>query len=117
MADGVIFRYTKAQYQGRIDLIKGYKDQLGTHLERLETLKSQVTNFWDDPQTPEYLDHLNTQILAVRNAMDRAQEEINTQQHVIDTSVDLVAETTDRIAEIGSKILGLGIGGSGGGSK
>lgn len=64
-------KYTKAQYQAKISELEGYYSQLEQHLARMQELKSQMFNFWDDSNAQTTGQILAIQIRSVQNAMDR----------------------------------------------
>lgn len=104
-----IVKYTKAQYTAKISEIEGCVQRLRNHLSTLEGLKSQVHNFWDDPQMPEYLKRLTTAIVGVRNAMDRTQKLLAEYNGMVDEMGGVTAMTTGVLEDIGGVIGSLGI--------
>ena len=64
-------KYTKAQYQAKISELEGYYNQLAQHLARMQELKGQMFNFWDDSNAQTTGQILAIQIRNVQNAMDR----------------------------------------------
>ena len=104
-----IVKYTKAQYTAKISEIEGCVQRLQNHLNTLEGLKSQVQNFWDDPQTPEYLKRLTTAIIGVRNAMDRTQKLLAEYNGMVNEMGGVTAMTTGVLEDIGGVIGSLGI--------
>ena len=44
----VIINYTKKDYDAKITELQGYYDLLSSHLEKLNGLKSQIFDFWND---------------------------------------------------------------------
>lgn len=104
-----IVKYTKAQYTAKISEIEGCVQRLQNHLNTLEGLKSQVQNFWDDSQTPEYLKRLTTAIVGVRNAMDRTQKLLAEYNGMVNEMGGVTAMTTGVLEDIGGVIGSLGI--------
>lgn len=104
-----IVKYTKAQYDAKIQALEGCVQRLQTHLSTLETLKGQVQNFWNDPQTPEYLRRLTTAIVGVRNALDRTQKLLAEYNGMVAEMDGLTAMTSGVLEDIGSVIGSLGI--------
>jgi len=64
-------KYTKAQYQAKISELEGYYNQLAQHLARMQELRSQMFNFWNDSNAQTTGQILSVQIRSVQNAMDR----------------------------------------------
>lgn len=67
-------KYTKAQYEAKIAELEGYYMQLEEHLARMEDLKSQMFNFWDDSNAQMVGQVLAVEIRSVRTAMDRTKD-------------------------------------------
>ena len=70
----MMINYTKAQYQAKITELEGQYAQLVQHLERMEELKKQMFDFWNDPNAEKTGEILAIQIRQVKNAMDRTQD-------------------------------------------
>lgn len=70
-------KYTQAQYQAKITELEGYYAQLEQHLTRMQELKSQMFNFWDDPNAQTTGQILAVQIRNVQNAMDRTSDTLS----------------------------------------
>jgi hypothetical protein len=107
--DNVIVKYTKSQYTAKIAELQGCITRLQSHLTTLENLKSQVRNFWDDPQTPDYLKQLTTAIVGVRNAMDRTTKLLHEYNGMVEEMGGVTAMTTGIVDDIAGVIGGLGI--------
>ena len=70
-------KYTQAQYQAKIVELEGYYHQLEQHLARMQELKSQMFNFWDDANAQKTGQILAIQIRAVQTAMDRTSDTLS----------------------------------------
>ena len=70
----ITVRYTKAQYMARITELEGYHGQLQQHLEKLEELREQVFDFWEDANAEKIGKILDIQIRQVQNSMDRTHD-------------------------------------------
>ena len=110
MADGLIFHYTKAQYNAKINKLQGLSARLLASYNRLVELRNQVNKFWNDPQAPEYLANLDKQIRAVRVAREQTDRQLSSLGYIIDRSVDMVNMSARQISEIAAAINGLGLG-------
>ena len=77
-------KYTKAQYQAKITEIEGYYNQLEQHLARMQELKSQIFNFWNDANAQTTSQVLAAQIRNVQTAMDRTYDTITLHKSAID---------------------------------
>ena len=66
--------YAKNVYDKRVDELNTYYNRLYEHVDRLEELRSQLRNCWDDDNERKYDAILSEQILAVRNAAEKTKE-------------------------------------------
>lgn len=69
-ASGIVLNYSKAQYNEKITELESYYSMLETHLSRMEELKSQMYEFWNDEDArnaaralQEQIDRVKTQML------------------------------------------------------
>ena len=69
-----VLKYSKAQYMAKITELEGYYAQLQSHLTRMEDLKSQMFQFWNDKNAQTTGQILAIQIRSVRSAMDRTND-------------------------------------------
>ena len=69
-----ILKYSKGQYQAKIAELEGYYAHLNTHLQKMEDLKSQMFNFWNDKNAQITGQILAIEIRSVRSAMDRTND-------------------------------------------
>ena len=72
----VTIKYTKAQYQAKIDELEAYYNELARHLTTLENLKSQMFNFWNDENARKAADSLVNTIAKVKGEMNYTREMI-----------------------------------------
>lgn len=105
----VMAKYTKSKVDSKIARLEACVVRLNTALEELESHKSRVHEFWDDPQAPEYLHQLTEQIVLVRSATDKCVKMIGEHKGYSEEMVGLSAATTGFIEEIGGVIGSLGI--------
>ena len=67
----MIIKYNQQTYQAKIDVLEGYYQILGTHLTRMESLKSEMFNYWNDESAQKAGQALNVTINDVRRKMDQ----------------------------------------------
>jgi uncharacterized protein YukE len=104
-----VIKYTKAQYEAKISELDGYRDQLQTHLDRMEGLKDQINQFWDDDNARETYRTLTTEIRQVRNAMDRTDDALNFYKSAIEKLDGANINAGSTIAEALGILGNLGI--------
>lgn len=66
----IVLKYSKQEYQNKITELEGYYAQLENHLARLEALKTQMFEFWDDEKARRAGIALQEIILKVRNQLN-----------------------------------------------
>ena len=67
----MIIKYNQQVYQAKIDVLEGYYQMLATHLERMEALKAEMFNFWNDEAAQKIGVQLSMTINDVRHKMDQ----------------------------------------------
>lgn len=67
-------KYEQSQYEAKFSELEGYFKLLSEHKDRMETLRSQMYDFWNDKNTQKVAEVLLEQIHQVENAMDRTKE-------------------------------------------
>ena len=73
----IALKYSKSTYDGKITELRGYLDQLSAHKEKMESLRSQIYDFWYDHNARQVTEVLLEQIRQVENAMQRTNEMLN----------------------------------------
>ena len=68
--DGML-KYEKRQYQRKIEEFESYNNELKQHLERLESLKAQIPNFWTDAKGEKASRTIDATIQKVKGASNR----------------------------------------------
>jgi hypothetical protein len=106
-----IVKYTKAEYEAKIEQLDGCIRRLQSHEDTLNGLKDRVRDFWDDPQTLDYLNQLTKAIVGVRNARNRTDKLLTEYKSIVEEMEGVTAVTTGLIEDIGSVIGSLGISG------
>lgn len=104
----VILNYTKAQYQQKINSLKTRLVNLENHLDKLETYKNQVQDFWDDDRGREVYTLLSQEIRTVTNAHTRVNDlvleyekmvnDLDAQNNLLKTDI---GEALDLVNKIG----------------
>lgn len=69
-AGSIVINYSKAQYTEKITELEGYYAMLQEHLNRMEELKTQMFDFWDDEDARTAAKALQEQIIKVKNQME-----------------------------------------------
>ena len=59
----IILRYDSSFYQSKIDAFENLNSRLKEHLDRLEELKRQIPDFWEDESTAKYIEAIAKNIL------------------------------------------------------
>lgn len=98
-----ILKYSKAQYQAKISELEGYYAQLEQHLQRMEDLKSEMYNFWNDKNAQTTGQILAIEIRAVRSAMDRTNDMLTFYK----SAVDKLGGTDSAVGDLLQEALNL----------
>ena len=72
----VVLKYDRGVYEGQISKVEGYQTRFGNHLTKLNGLKSNLREAWQDQNTENYIKQIDTEIKAVNNANDQATKTI-----------------------------------------
>ncbi len=99
--------YTQAQYQGKITELEGYYKQLELHLGRMQELKNQMFDFWNDPNAQTTGQILAVEIRAVQTAMDRTADTITFYKSTIDKMDGANLSVADILADALGLLGGL----------
>lgn len=73
----VVLKYTQSTYDAKITELEGYLSQLQDHYDRLEALKADMYNFWNDDNSIKAGEALTTTMRQVNNAMQRTTDMLN----------------------------------------
>ena len=96
--------YTQAQYQAKITELEGYYKQLELHLGRMQELRNQMFDFWNDENAQTTGLILSNEIRAVQTAMDRTADTITFYKSTIDkmegANIDVVNTLQDALGLI-----------------
>lgn len=101
-------KFSKSQYMAKISELEGYYAQLEQHLARMEELKSEMFNFWDDPNAQTAGQVLAIQIRSVRSAMDRTSDMLNFYKSAVEKLGGTDSAVKDLISDALNLLSGLG---------
>lgn len=93
----VVVKYSKSQYQEKIDKLDACARKLEKHLSNLQGYKEQLKNIWDDEGAERYHKNLDKEIKSVRNAQDNTNNQIQLWQKAIKEMEDTVKEQQEKI--------------------
>lgn len=82
---GLIFNYTKNEYEVKVSELEELIARLNQHLERLQELRSQIPQFWDDGNARETGVVLDKTIKKVLDAMTTSENLSRTYKTVIES--------------------------------
>ena len=102
-----ILNYSKAEYQAKITELEGYYAQLGQHLERMENLKSEMFNYWNDEAARKAGLILSSEIRSVRSAMDSTSDMMNFYKSAVEKFNGTIASIQDLLDEANFVVGGL----------
>ncbi len=111
----IILRYDSSFYQSKIDAFENLNSRLKEHLDRLEELKRQIPDFWEDESTAKYIEAIAKNIGKVRKASEdvsglkaQYQKIIDSQTrtgNAIDEAVEEAWNTVAKPIEVAGPIL------------
>ncbi len=104
----VVIKYTKAQYQAKIDELEAYYSELARHLTNLENLKSQMFDFWNDENARKAADSLVNTIAKVKGEMNYTREMIIMYKNIVAKLDSTNASMSDLLEEASSMLKLLG---------
>ena len=104
----VVIKYTKAQYQAKIDELEAYYSELARHLTNLENLKSQMFDFWNDENARKAEDSLVNTIAKVKGEMNYTREMIIMYKNIVAKLDSTNASMSDLLEEASSMLKLLG---------
>lgn len=108
----VIINYTKKDYDAKITELQGYYDLLSSHLEKLNGLKGQIFDFWNDENARKTAQTLTRMINNVEFTMNQTSETLIFYRTCVDKLSGTNASISDLLGEA-FQVLGT-LGGSGG---
>lgn len=104
----VVIKYTKAQYQAKIDELEAYYSELARHLTNLENLKSQMFDFWNDENARKAADSMVNTIAKVKGEMNYTREMIIMYKNIVAKLDSTNASMSDLLEEASSMLKLLG---------
>ena len=102
-----LLSYSKAEYQAKITELEGYYAQLSQHLERMEQLKSEMFNYWNDEAARKAGLILSSEIRSVRSTMDSTSDMINFYKSAVEKFDGTNASIQDLLDEASFVVGGL----------
>ena len=117
-----ILKYTASVYEAKISRFESLDAQLDSHLDNLEKLRDQVSQFWQGEQTSQYMQAITNAIVKVRKAsadiksLSRVYQEAIDEQNRVGTAVDDVVAgvnaATDKAIDVAKVVVPLVGGGA-----
>ena len=104
----VVIKYTKAQYQAKIDELEAYYSELARHLTNLENLKSQMFDFWNDENARKAEDSLVNTIAKLKGELNYTREMIIMYKNIVAKLDSTNASMSDLLEEASSMLKLLG---------
>lgn len=95
--------YTKGQYLAKISELEGYYDKLNQHLERMQALKSEMYNFWEDANAQKTGLILTSEIRHVQNSMDRVHDSLSFYK----STIEKLDGTNQAIGDFLEEVIGF----------
>lgn len=106
---GIIIKYQKSIYDKKISELKGYANDLDSHLTTLESYKKELPNFWKDETGNEYVRVIDEQIRQLETARKRVEDLSNLYDELksaLDSAQQTVKEKVDDITGIVGALTG-----------
>ena len=100
----MVIKYNQQTYQAKIDILEGYYQTLGTHLTRMEALKSEMFNYWNDESAQKAGVALTLTIGDTRDAMDKVTDQMTFFRSLID-QLEGTRGTVDELLELAVKVI------------
>ena len=80
----IIINYAKKDYLAKITELEGYHKQLTEHLAKMQELKSQIPNFWEDENAQKTGEILNIQIHSTERTMAQVEDNLTFYRSIIE---------------------------------
>lgn len=114
----VIINYTKKDYDAKITELQGYYDTLEKHLEKMNALKSQIFDFWNDENARKTGTILARMIQSVEFTMNQTNDALIFYRTCVDKFTGVNATIDDLLGQALQTVIGsIGGGGGGGAAK
>lgn len=98
-------KYSKHQYQAKINELQRLFNSLATHQSNLENLRERFKQLYTGDQAERLLKNINTQLAAVKNAMEDVTSQTEVWQNAINEMEETVGAQQQKLDEI-TNILG-----------
>jgi chromosome segregation ATPase len=96
----IALKYSKSQYQEKIDRLDSCVQKLEQHLSNLEGYKDQLKTIWDDEYSADYLKNIEKEIKSVKNAQEQANNQIQMWQEAISSMEETVGAQQENIEKM-----------------
>lgn len=100
---GFLFNYTKDQYEVKVSELEGLLARLKEHLSRLQELRSQLPQFWEDDTAQKTGEALDKTIKQVIDAMNLSENLLSTYKTVIES----LGGSKETLSELITDALGV----------
>ena len=111
----VVLKYSASVYQEKIDALQTLKNRLEGNLDKLESLKSKIPEFWQDEQASKYIVNISKAIAKVRQAQtdidgltrvyQDSVSDLNRGAAAVDEVVDDIGNAIDKTVEVVGKVV------------
>ena len=102
----MIIKYAKGVYLQKVTELESHYNLLSTHLERMNGLKEQMYQFWNDKHARDMAQVLTEEIRKVQTAMDRTRELIGVYKGCIEHLDGSDLSVTDTLQSLLSMLTG-----------
>lgn len=109
VAGDIIVKYSKSQYQEKIDRLDRCVQKLASHASNLKGYKEELKTIWDDEQAQKYHKILDKEIKSVENAQEQVNKQIQMWKNAIKEMEDTVTEQQDKMNIVKSALDALDI--------
>ena len=109
LGTNVALKYSKSQYQEKIDKLDNCARKLEQHLSNLEGYKEQLKSIWDDEYAAKYQVELEKEIKSVKNAQEQVNNQIQMWQSAIKEMEDTVGGQQEKLQLIKEGLSALDI--------
>lgn len=110
MISGIIIKYQKSVYDAKINELKGYAQELDSHLQTLKTYRDEIRRFWDDNTAEKYITLINNQINQInvtRQSIDELSSLYDNLKQVLDNAQSTVSDKVDELGSLVASLTGL----------
>ena len=80
----VVLNYTRVQYTSRIDTLTRKISALHDMIEKYESKKASIPNFWEDEEASKYTEMIEKQINVCRRTITDAQQSLDQLNRIVE---------------------------------